>query len=74
MKLSHFEHSRMAPTRMRQCELTDPVREGDAGDNYLELVADAGLGHVANQIVLVRVGQGREAPVIASSRGYSWLL
>src|SRR5450631_2637901 len=38
--LAAFEHSRMAPARMGERELVDPVREGDAGDNYIELVAD----------------------------------
>src|SRR5262245_17357709 len=31
----------MAPARMRERELVDPVWERDAGDNYLEFVADS---------------------------------
>ena len=38
--LAAFEHRRMAPARVRERELVEPVRERDAGDNYPELVAD----------------------------------
>ena len=38
--LATLEHHRMAPARVGERELVDPVREGDAGDDHLEFVAD----------------------------------
>lgn len=34
----------MAPAGVGERELVDPVREGDAGDDYLKLVADGEVG------------------------------
>lgn len=40
--LAALEHDRVAPARVSERELVDPVRKGDAGDDDLELVADGG--------------------------------
>jgi hypothetical protein len=42
--LAPLEHHRMAPTRVGERELVDPVREGDAGDDHFEFVADGEVG------------------------------